>query len=313
MSTMEQTDSRYRYSVAWLDCVGGRNGEHRSVLTRGDHAPSGAIPGRLRGRSREVPGDPRFRVPGSTPRRLVNRSSVRAFNEVWFRASRESRGSLRPLAAFFHPLDGVARWNLLYGPQGFVQYQFAVPPTRGDVVEDAVDAIAVVGGALVPRRAEALRTGDAGPTLLQPRGLDPRARLPARSARPAGLAGPPRRRRRRLPVVASTWPRTPGCDRSSSLSCTPGWATWRGSAGGSIPRACSPPTSPAASGSCDERRVRSSPVGRRARRDVGHRPRARRAPGRGPRADPSSSPDATAARSSRRRRTFVTAWRRWAR
>ena len=145
MSTMEQTDSRYRYSVAWLDCVGGRNGEHRSVLTRGDHAPSGAVPGRLRGRSREVPGDPRLRVPGSMPRRLVNRSSVRAFNEVWFRASRESRGSLRPLAAFFHPLDGVARWNLLYGPQGFVQYQFAVPPTRGDVVEDAVDAIAASG------------------------------------------------------------------------------------------------------------------------------------------------------------------------
>ena len=35
MSTMEKTDFRYRYSVAWLDCVGGRNGEHRSVLTQG--------------------------------------------------------------------------------------------------------------------------------------------------------------------------------------------------------------------------------------------------------------------------------------
>ena len=58
MSTMEETDFRYHYSVAWLDCVGGRNGDHRSVLTRGDHAPSGAIPDRLRGRSREVPGDP---------------------------------------------------------------------------------------------------------------------------------------------------------------------------------------------------------------------------------------------------------------
>ncbi len=145
MATMEETDSRYRYSVAWLDCVGGRNGAHHSVLTRGDHAPSGAIPGRLRGRSREVPGDPRMRVPHAVPARLVNRLSVRALNEAWFRASRESRGSLRPLVAFFHPLDGVARWNLLYGPQGFVQYQFAVPPNRGDVVEDAVHAIASSG------------------------------------------------------------------------------------------------------------------------------------------------------------------------
>ena len=59
MSTMEDSDHRYRYSVAWLDCLGHRDGNHRSVLTRGDHAPSGAIPDRLRGRSREVPGDPR--------------------------------------------------------------------------------------------------------------------------------------------------------------------------------------------------------------------------------------------------------------
>jgi decaprenylphospho-beta-D-ribofuranose 2-oxidase len=145
MSTMEETDFRYHYSAPWLDCVGSRNGEHRSVLTRGDHAPSGAIPGRLRGRSREIPGDPGLRVSHPVPARLVNRLSVRALNEAWFRASRESQGSLRPLAAFFHPLDGVAQWNLLYGPQGFVQYQFVVPPTRGDVIEDAVNAISSSG------------------------------------------------------------------------------------------------------------------------------------------------------------------------
>ena len=145
MSTMEGTDFRYRYSVAWLDCVDGRNGDHRSVLTRGDHAPSGAIPDRLRGRRREVPGDPRLRVPRTTPRRLVNRLSVRALNEAWFRVSSTCEGLLRPLAGFFHPLDGLGGWNLLYGPQGFVQYQFAVPAQRGDVIEDAVRAIASSG------------------------------------------------------------------------------------------------------------------------------------------------------------------------
>ncbi len=145
MSTMHATDVRHRYSVAWLDCVGHRNGRYRSVLTRGDHAPSGTIPDRLRERSREVPSGPRFRVPGPPPGRLVNRLSVRALNEAWFRASLESQGSFRPLEAFFHPLDGVGRWNLLYGPQGFVQYQFAVPPTRADVIEDAVKTIASSG------------------------------------------------------------------------------------------------------------------------------------------------------------------------
>ena len=49
------------------------------------------------------------------------------------------------MATYFHPLDGIGGWNVLYGPDGFVQYQFAVPLERGDVVEDAVEAIAASG------------------------------------------------------------------------------------------------------------------------------------------------------------------------
>jgi decaprenylphospho-beta-D-ribofuranose 2-oxidase len=145
MAAMEKTDHDYRYSVAWLDCLRHRSGEHRSVLTRGDHAPFAALPARLRARSRETPGEPVLRVPRPAPGRLVNRLTVRTLNEVWFHASSESRGALRPLTTFFHPLDGVGGWNLLYGPQGFVQYQFMVPPGRGDVVQEAVDLIAGSG------------------------------------------------------------------------------------------------------------------------------------------------------------------------
>ena len=145
MTTMEKTDQDYRYSVAWLDCLPRRGGERRSVLTRGDHAPSAALPHRLRARSREAPGEPVLRVPRPIPGRLVNRLSVRALNEAWFRASSTREGTLRPLAAFFHPLDSIGNWNLLYGPDGFVQYQFVSPPDRGDVIEDAVEAIAGSG------------------------------------------------------------------------------------------------------------------------------------------------------------------------
>ncbi len=145
MSTMEKTDDDFRYSVAWLDCLGHRNSERRSVLTRGDHAPSAALPDRLRGRSRQTPGEPVLRVPRPLPGRLVNRFSVRALNEAWFRRATDVRGALRPLASFFHPLDGVRDWNLLYGPEGFVQYQFVAPPDRADVVEDAVETIAASG------------------------------------------------------------------------------------------------------------------------------------------------------------------------
>jgi decaprenylphospho-beta-D-ribofuranose 2-oxidase len=145
MATMETSDDQYRYSVAWLDCLVRRDGGVRSVLTRGDHAPLRALPNRLRGRSREAPTRPKLRVPRPLPGRLVNRMSVRALNETWFRASSTSKGDIRALTSFFHPLDALEGWNLLYGPAGFVQYQFVVAPERGDVVEEAVGAIATSG------------------------------------------------------------------------------------------------------------------------------------------------------------------------
>ena len=64
-----------------------------------------------------------------------------AFNELWFRHAPEHRvGELLPLAGFFHPLDGVAEWNLLYGDRGFLQYQFVVADDA--VVARAIDLLA---------------------------------------------------------------------------------------------------------------------------------------------------------------------------
>ena len=145
MSAMESTDHQYRYSVAWLDCLGHRNGSRRSVLTRGDHAPASALPAKLRGQRPALPPGTRFRVPVTAPRRLANQATVRALNEAWFRTSPPGRSAVRRLSSFFYPLDRIGDWNRLYGPGGFVQYQFAVATQRGDVVEQAVGAIADSG------------------------------------------------------------------------------------------------------------------------------------------------------------------------
>jgi decaprenylphospho-beta-D-ribofuranose 2-oxidase len=143
MSVMEQADDGHRYSVAWLDCLASRAGRRRSILTLGDHAPAASLPARLGPRVLEAPAEPRLSVPMAPPLRMANRLSVRILNEGWFRVS--SHGTLVPLATYFHPLDGIGGWNVLYGPGGFVQYQFAVPPERGDVVEVAVETIAGSG------------------------------------------------------------------------------------------------------------------------------------------------------------------------
>jgi decaprenylphospho-beta-D-ribofuranose 2-oxidase len=143
MSVMEEADDGHRYSVAWLDCLASRAGRRRSILTLGEHAPLSSLPTRLGPRALEAPAEPRLRVPLAPPLRMANRMSVRVLNEGWFRVS--SHATLVPLASYFHPLDGIGGWNVLYGPDGFVQYQFAVAPERGDVVEDAVASIAASG------------------------------------------------------------------------------------------------------------------------------------------------------------------------
>ncbi|MHB1969487.1 MAG: D-arabinono-1,4-lactone oxidase, partial [Acidimicrobiales bacterium] len=97
-------------------------------------------------RAPRAPRPGRLGVPIVAPSGLLNPLSVRAFNEAWFRrAPRHARGVPHSLGSFFHPLDGVADWNRLYGPRGFVQYQFVVPDAAGETVRLAVERLARSG------------------------------------------------------------------------------------------------------------------------------------------------------------------------
>jgi len=67
---------------------------------------------------------------------------------MWFRKAPKHRlGELQSIATFFHPLDGVADWNRVYGPRGFVQYQFVVPFGAEEVLRTSVEAFASAGHA----------------------------------------------------------------------------------------------------------------------------------------------------------------------
>lgn len=143
MAEMVAGDSRYRYSVAWID-AGTRSAAGRGVLSRGDHASADDIAGKQRGLNFE----PRQRidVPALVPNGLLNGTTINAFNEVWFRkAPRHRRDELVSLGTFFHPLDGVSNWNRMYGRAGFVQYQFVVPDTASHLIEDSLEALRAIG------------------------------------------------------------------------------------------------------------------------------------------------------------------------
>jgi len=140
MARMLSGDDRYRYSVAWIDCLA--RGAHlgRSVLTRGNHASVDELTPKQRERARIFAPKRLLAAPPYVPGGLLNPLTVAAFNETWFRiAPRHRRDEIQGITRFFHPLDGVTGWNLIYGPRGFVQYQFVVPYGAEQVVRTALE------------------------------------------------------------------------------------------------------------------------------------------------------------------------------
>ncbi len=112
-----EAKGHFDYTVSWIDCVSGEGG--RGVFFRGNHSPrADAAPPR---RARTFPLTP--------PVSLVNSLSLRVFNRLYYalQQTKQGRGEQHYLP-FFFPLDNLLRWNRMYGPHGFYQYQSVVPP-----------------------------------------------------------------------------------------------------------------------------------------------------------------------------------------
>ena len=136
-------DNDYRYSVCWIDLLATGSSMGRGVLTRGEHASVADV------KDDDVLAyDPRLKVPapGWVPNGVLNKWSIKAFNEVWYRKAPANRHvSIESIPQFFHPLDGVHQWNRLYGKQGFIQYQFIVPLDRIDVLRTVIETFSSAG------------------------------------------------------------------------------------------------------------------------------------------------------------------------
>ncbi len=143
MARMAARDDDYRYSVAWIDLLASGASMGRSILMRGDHTPLAELGAKAARRPLHYDPTPRLAAPPWVPPGLLNRLTVRAFNELWYRKAPKSQtGHHESIATFFHPLDGVGDWNRIYGRPGFLQYQFVVPfgeePALRRIVEELV-------------------------------------------------------------------------------------------------------------------------------------------------------------------------------
>jgi decaprenylphospho-beta-D-ribofuranose 2-oxidase len=123
-------DARHwSYSVAWIDCLARGASLGRSLLFLGEHARrdeagqgrGGLLPTRRRP----------VRVPVDFPSWALNRWSVAAFNELYWRRARPGTAFV-DYDRYFYPLDAILEWNRIYGRAGFVQYQCVLPKAASD-------------------------------------------------------------------------------------------------------------------------------------------------------------------------------------
>ena len=147
LSAMSTGDELHRYSVSWVDLLATGRSFGRGVLWRGDHARLDQLDAKEAGdplayRPRHLASvPPVIPAPG-----LVNRLSSRAFNELWLRKEpRHKSGQIKTIPGYFHPLDSVGDWNRLYGPRGFIQYQFVVPFEREDALRKVIELVVASG------------------------------------------------------------------------------------------------------------------------------------------------------------------------
>jgi FAD/FMN-containing dehydrogenase len=131
-----ESAATHEYTVAWIDCLARGKALGRGHFLRADHCPAPADAPRRA-----------LAMPFVPPVSLVNSLTLRPFNAFYYHRQRRVRQrSTQHYAPYFYPLDGIAHWNRMYGPRGFLQHQCVIPPaTARDAVAQMLGEIAYSG------------------------------------------------------------------------------------------------------------------------------------------------------------------------
>jgi FAD/FMN-containing dehydrogenase len=132
-----ELDSKHEFCVSWIDCTAKGAKAGRGIYTAGNFATEGEL---------QVETSKRLTAPLTPPFSLVNRLSLRAFNEVYWHKQPPGRRQARiGYEPFFYPLDGILKWNRIYGRKGFQQYQCLIPVDEQPALHALLAAIAESG------------------------------------------------------------------------------------------------------------------------------------------------------------------------
>lgn len=135
--TRESEQAGFDYTVAWLDCLSGRN--TRGIFYSGKHADTGDLAA-----PKASGGGPK--VPFAFPEFALNRATIKAFNLLYYNLKAGTKKTqIVDYDPFFYPLDAVREWNLIYGKRGLTQYQCVVPEAESEAFQEILRVISDSG------------------------------------------------------------------------------------------------------------------------------------------------------------------------
>ena len=141
LKTLEEFDSQYLYTVAWIDLSGKFRG--RGVVSGGNHAKIVELPNRLLREPLAVKLPNGFTLPDIFPSTTINKLTVRLFNAFWFR--KPLKNNVVHIRQFLHPLDSIRNWNRIYGRNGLTQYQVQIPLGQENYIEVVLQEMRRIG------------------------------------------------------------------------------------------------------------------------------------------------------------------------
>ncbi|PCI42816.1 MAG: FAD-binding oxidoreductase [Moraxellaceae bacterium] len=123
-----KSEQSNQYTVAWVDCLATGTHTGRGLFMRGNHSTAQQNLEPQPSKFTSLSSKPILRIPFTPPISLINRWTLKAFNQLYY-SRNITKQSTRHVSAeqFFYPLDSIKHWNRIYGPKGFLQHQCVIP------------------------------------------------------------------------------------------------------------------------------------------------------------------------------------------
>ncbi len=125
---LDGTEDNYTYSSAWFDVINPPPKLGRAAVSRGSLAKLDQLPPKLAKNPLQFTAPHLPAVPNVFPIGAVNKLTGNLAGEAFYRMSGNYQNKIVNLTQFYHMLDLTTGWQYAYGPAGFAQHQFLVPP-----------------------------------------------------------------------------------------------------------------------------------------------------------------------------------------